>query len=1512
MSEIENLKKALERERMARKTAEQIIEQKSAELYLSNQELKKLNQNLEKEIARRTQEVKILALFPEEISDPVLRISKTGQIVYANPASQNSLLKHFQLQVGDPYPAIFQDSVEEIVETGMPVSQEYVINHSRYLIHFSGLRELRYINILARDITEIKEAQDQLRQSERRYRQIIESASDIIYRIKPDGFFAYVNPTGIRILNYTEEEILSMHFLSLIHPRYKKKVLSFYKEQIDKKIPTTYLEFPILEKSGKDVWIGQNVQISEEDNEVIELTALARDITDRKQAEKELHLTSTRLSTLISSMHTGVMVEDENRKIVLVNEKFCKLFRLESDTKDLTGRDCSYFLQQIYSRINNPEALEKDMNNVLEKKRLHVGQEIVFSDGRVLERDYVPISAGDQFLGHLWQYRDITDKKRYEKKLIKSQSALLESQELANLGNWEYNYKTQVLKWSEQLYHQFGLDLYTPISCKEYLGLVHPDDLEKTTKEIKKAIKKGYNRFEQRIIRHDQQVRYLQVTIKSELLPDGNPSSLYGTSLDITELRKTEEQLKESEERFTLAVQGTNDGIWDWYLPDNKFYFSPQWKKMLGYAEDELENKYETWIELLHPKDRDYVNKLIDEFLKGNENLLSFENRMIHKDGSYRIIMSRGIMVRDAQKKPIRVVGSNSDITERKNVEKHIYKSLKQQKLLSDISFLFSSVVDDLQDPISQAIGMLGAHTDVSRVYIFENSADEVFTTNTFEWCNKGFRSQIDGLQNIPYSMVPSWKKKLLKGGIISHNIQELPEDIRDILEPQEIKAVMIFPIFVMKRFVGFVGFDDCTQHRKWDESEIQLMKTFTNLLGNVFERQHTERQLLVSEEKYRSVVDNLTEVIFQTDEKSILTFLNPAWTDITGYSIEESIGHNIMDFIYPEDRIEIDELYELLIDQKIDFCRETLRISVKDGEIRWIEIFARVTIDEFNQIEGISGTLNDVTDRKLAEEALIMAKEQAEQASLAKAQFLSTMSHEIRTPMNAVIGITNLLLRNQPREDQVKNLKLLKFSGENLLHLLNDILDFSKIEAGKVTFEEVDFNFKDLLSGIKQSLAIKAVEKGIKLRMLLDESVPEMLAGDPTRLSQILNNLIGNAIKFTEKGSVTLTVDILEQDESQVSMEFAVIDTGIGISSEKLENIFDSFSQASSDTTRKYGGTGLGLAITKKLLELQGSEIQVDSELGKGSKFYFRLTLKPGKALPEENYSQPSHHTPQHLNGHRILLVEDNPVNVVVASQFLEDWGAEIVVAENGEKALAILKKQSFGIVLMDLQMPVMDGYEAATHIRRELTKEQLPIIALTADAMQGVQEGIYEVGMNDYVSKPFAPDDLYKKIIKYIKTDGGYTLANEITEAVAQIYEEPVAPPAAVSESGGTVVAELAGTLYKLDVLYEQSGGNTAFMKRMIFLFLQTTPPMLNEMLASIKERDVKKAQSVAHKFKPSIDLLKIESEKERVREIEKMEYNTFCSAKGREMIEKFVQTIWLVTAQLEKDEIFTGNVV
>ena len=395
--------------------------------------------------------------------------------------------------------------------------------------------------------------------------------------------------------------------------------------------------------------------------------------------------------------------------------------------------------------------------------------------------------------------------------------------------------------------------------------------------------------------------------------------------------------------------------------------------------------------------------------------------------------------------------------------------------------------------------------------------------------------------------------------------------------------------------------------------------------------------------------------------------------------------------------------------------------------------------------------------EMKRANIELKKANQAAEASSKAKSEFLSTMSHEIRTPMNAVIGMTHILLDEQPTEEQRANLNLLKFSAENLLVLINDILDFSKIEAGKVEFEHIHFDLKELIIKITRGMEYKANESNLKLTTQVDDRIKYMLVGDPTRLSQVLTNLLGNALKFTNEGEVVMRVMVVAEDDNYLRLRFEVQDTGIGIPKKKLDKIFDSFSQASSETTRKFGGTGLGLAIVKRLLELQNSQIEVDSILGQGSIFSFELPFgvlshRPvGDPLTKAKLEQSE---VRNLSGKKILLVEDNPSNVLVARKFLERWNATLELADNGAEALDRMRNASFDLVLMDLQMPVMDGYQAATLIRsmEDPIKRKTPIIALTASAMVEIQDRAFAVGMNDYVSKPFNPQELYQKIVRCI----------------------------------------------------------------------------------------------------------------------------------------------------------------
>lgn len=378
-----------------------------------------------------------------------------------------------------------------------------------------------------------------------------------------------------------------------------------------------------------------------------------------------------------------------------------------------------------------------------------------------------------------------------------------------------------------------------------------------------------------------------------------------------------------------------------------------------------------------------------------------------------------------------------------------------------------------------------------------------------------------------------------------------------------------------------------------------------------------------------------------------------------------------------------------------------------------------------------------------------------AEQGLQAKSEFLSTMSHEIRTPLNSVIGMSNLMLRNNPRPDQKEQLDVLQFSAKNLLSIVNDILDYNKIEAGKISFEEIEMNLPDILGNIVAGAKNAADEKGIDIELKMDEGIQHYVLGDPTRLSQVMHNLVGNAVKFTHDGGVTVQLSILEKKEDVITLLFSVKDTGIGIAKEKQQLIFEQFTQADSSTSRSFGGTGLGLTITKKILTLQGSKLQLDSEPGKGATFYFIQHFKlTGKKLlvREEGDAMPDK-TEQPLYGVNILLVEDNHINVLVAQTFLESWGATIDVAENGLEAVNKLDVTRHHLVLMDLHMPVMDGYTAIRKIREKGIA--IPVVALTASLPNEVEEEIRGLDIDGFVLKPFVPDELFRKVKELAMAD-------------------------------------------------------------------------------------------------------------------------------------------------------------
>jgi PAS domain S-box-containing protein len=409
---------------------------------------------------------------------------------------------------------------------------------------------------------------------------------------------------------------------------------------------------------------------------------------------------------------------------------------------------------------------------------------------------------------------------------------------------------------------------------------------------------------------------------------------------------------------------------------------------------------------------------------------------------------------------------------------------------------------------------------------------------------------------------------------------------------------------------------------------------------------------------------------------------------------------------------------------------------------------------EDLNVLDFIANQIAVAIQRRTILDNLIVARQKAEEAAQSKQLFMSTMSHEIRTPLNEVIGISNLLMQSDPNEDQIDLIKTLRFSANHLMTLVNDVLDYNKMESGKIVFEQTQFSLTGFLEEIKRSYSFRAEEKKLEFSIIKDEKVPAEVIGDQIRLNQILSNLLSNSLKFTLTGSITVKVRETERIGNQSKIEFTVSDTGIGIPKNKFVEIFDSFTQASPDTTRRFGGTGLGLAICKKLVELQGGSIHVESEPEKGSSFIFSLVF--GIATRQETLHPAGQaETFRGLEGKKILVAEDNKINFFVANKFLIGWGVKVSHAENGQLALEMIKKEEFDLILMDLHMPILDGIEASRIIRNSDDEKirTIPIVALTAAIMSESHDRIEGLSINDYVLKPFKPQDLYDRILKHIR---------------------------------------------------------------------------------------------------------------------------------------------------------------
>ncbi len=803
------------------------------------------------------------------------------------------------------------------------------------------------------------------------------------------------------------------------------------------------------------------------------------------------------------------------------------------------------------------------------------------------------------------------------------------------------------------------------------------------------------------------------------------------------------------------------------------------------------------------------------------------------------------------------VIGKNiksafEDITQ--NRENEIAYDLKRQEVLSEVSLAINTL-DSFENNVQHALEIIGKFSHVSRAYIFEDSDDGESTDNTFEWCNEGVEPQIEELQGVPYSMIPTWKKLLLEEGMVfSQDISSLADDLRAILEPQGILSIVVLPLYFQDTYKGFIGFDECTNHREWTRSEIELLKTISNIISNAFQRRAAEDSLQISEMKYKAIVDSIPDIIFNFDKAgNFLSYSSSNGKDLI-LPPENFMGRNLSE-IFP---FEFATHMKVAIQECIangQFSTE-YKLNVADRENDYEARFVKMNDNEVMCI------IRDVSERKEHEKQLRMALEKAEQANLAKSMFLANVSHEIRTPLNAIMGFSEVLIDKVEQPLYKSQLRTIMSSGKTLLLLINDILDLSKIEAGKVEIENEPMRLESVVHEIKQVFYQKIRDKGLSIETTIDEDVPLFLALDEVRIHQILFNLVGNAVKFTEKGFIKLHVSGKKtRDERFVNLTFRIEDTGIGIPESQHETIFQSFTQQSGQSTRKYGGTGLGLAITRRLVEKFQGSITLESKVGEGTAFVVYI---PDIEIVNDDPEAYSEVDPEIGNlvfePAKIMIVDDVEYNISILKNLTAGENFEYITASSGEKALEMLKTELPDIIFMDLRMTGITGYQATEILKKNPRYNHIPIIAFTASAMTTSIPAIKAL-FDGYLRKPVNKKQVYFFLKKHLD----YSVKVKISDTeAAKVHDQKLSEecinrlPAMVQRLESEMMPEWMSIKDNLIIFEIQD-----FAKKVSGIVDSYPCKIMKQYVIDLKESidgfDVDSIEQLLHRFPEEIALIK-----------------------------------------------------
>ncbi|WP_458125093.1 PAS domain S-box protein [Paenibacillus sp. Z3-2] len=792
------------------------------------------------------------------------------------------------------------------------------------------------------------------------------------------------------------------------------------------------------------------------------------------------------------------------------------------------------------------------------------------------------------------------------------------------------------------------------------------------------------------------QITYVPITEGEEVV------GIYGIAKDVSDILEVERELQETREKYQVLADHAQDLITTCTTDGELLYVSPSVYTLLGYKPEEVTGK--SFKDYCYPGD--YPDPM--ELSKiGN----GCKMRVLHKKGHYIWMETLAKPVAGEHGKSTQIVSISRDITQHKDADRRLRESRQRYRSLFEYN--------------PAAVYSLNLEGEYSAV---NSKLVQMLAVPRNKLIGKSFLSNLDKCEvqygKTNFDKVKQGDPQYYETRIVNSSGRKIEVSVTNV------------PIIVDKEVVGVYGIvSDITERKEYTERIQELSK------------------------QHELILNTVTEGIYGLDADGITMFMNPAAASMFGYEGKEFIGKNSHPIIhhtradgshFPKEECPIHMTV-------LDGQRRSIKEDVfwrKDGSSFLVQ-YQVTPIIEQGQIQGAVVVFNDMTD----EREIVRAKETAELAAQAKSEFLSMVSHEIRTPMNGIVGMTELLIGTDLSEEQREYAEIIQDSGDALLNILNDILDFSKLESGKMALAYEPFALRKMLEQVAELFKPRADEKQLEIRFRLNPNIPEFMVGDSMRIRQILVNLVGNALKFTDRGSIDVNVDIIKGRKPEDSvLDFAVQDTGIGIPADKLDQLFQSFSQLHPVINRKYGGTGLGLVISKRLVEIMGGSISVESTEGEGSTFRFAVPATSVDASAEQTASQFHHDRTRQSDkvAMRILVAEDHPVNRKILREYLEKLGYHADVCTNGVEAIDAISQNAYDIVLMDIHMPVMDGLKATDLLHRLIPQDRIPpIIAVTGTAKREDKEACLEIGMRDFISKPVMLSELKRVLQQWGPTD-------------------------------------------------------------------------------------------------------------------------------------------------------------